>query len=837
MPWGRVMRDSIGAHRIGAGSPCVTGGTMGQNYFMGALADIKGTPRTLDTMSDWFAERRIQNQTKYAVIGPGGTVYPSREGVCLFPRNHDSADDLPYFVQRHAGTGGARDTGYAKPAFTRVDFDTALLRTTGKVVTSVRIEARARKYSPTDCSSTSAPTLPPYADSAFVRITFHVSDRTAGLPYTERDEHIWKKFATADIDQDNVDLWNYFDAGTQWQTDSWCSFNVDLQGYLVFTADSADAYHNCTAPGTYRIMRILDSAMPASACEFVCFPASRFEVNGMTGEMLCRYNAAGLDSTEAIPCLDFCTVLSGYRTMTKVIAAAAQRFDNVWPYDTSEFLRPKALDTWSESNTSNTIYETAQAFWRPAEAYAYRTPTKPGGKLASASERVYNNAGIFADDTGGTANAFRLFDWRTPAMNAGTRWLSAGVVTLFSPFGQPLEERDILGLYSAARFAHENTVPKLVARNARYNAVGFESFEDGRGTIDTTAHTGRWCYRLPASYASTGVFKIVIGDQARSKGMLLRLWVRRTYHSYSDADIPIAIDSAFGTGTFVKVAQTGAWALYERVCNVSAIGAGVVADLKLKDNLPSDTVWVDDVRAQPFDAEMICYVYDPATLRPVATLDDQHFAALFQYSSEGKLVRKLRETERGIKTVAETQYHVPDMFDRAGDSASATVFGGPSGFARTAMSGAGARDRAPAATPTRIDLLDANLGPGGLDWQLLGGRSVDLSRLNADSLRAALGVDTSAFSEDRLDRLKGAGFESAARVRDVMEARRLEARMAEIVERGRGDLTDEQRRALSDELSILAERRRQLMREHLGVDEQGLRELYRSLDAAEEKGR
>jgi YD repeat-containing protein len=72
-------------------------------------------------------------------------------------------------------------------------------------------------------------------------------------------------------------------------------------------------------------------------------------------------------------------------------------------------------------------------------------------------------------------------------------------------------------------------------------------------------------------------------------------------------------------------------------------------------------VWVDDVRLQPAQAQVTAYVYDRTTLKLLASFDDQHFGLFYQYDSEGRLVRKLVETERGRKTVQETQYNVPKV--------------------------------------------------------------------------------------------------------------------------------------------------------------------------------
>ena len=52
-------------------------------------------------------------------------------------------------------------------------------------------------------------------------------------------------------------------------------------------------------------------------------------------------------------------------------------------------------------------------------------------------------------------------------------------------------------------------------------------------------------------------------------------------------------------------------------------------------------------------------MYDVKSLRLLTLFDDQHFGLYYQYNSEGQLVRKLIETERGLKVITETQYNTP----------------------------------------------------------------------------------------------------------------------------------------------------------------------------------
>jgi hypothetical protein len=71
------------------------------------------------------------------------------------------------------------------------------------------------------------------------------------------------------------------------------------------------------------------------------------------------------------------------------------------------------------------------------------------------------------------------------------------------------------------------------------------------------------------------------------------------------------------------------------------------------------SIYVDDIRMQPLTAKMSTYVYDINTFNLLTQFDDQHFGAFYQYNKEGKLIRLLKETERGMKTIKETQYNIP----------------------------------------------------------------------------------------------------------------------------------------------------------------------------------
>ena len=94
---------------------------------------------------------------------------------------------------------------------------------------------------------------------------------------------------------------------------------------------------------------------------------------------------------------------------------------------------------------------------------------------------------------------------------------------------------------------------------------------------------------------------------------------------------------------------------WQRVYIPFTIPAGTVSITVTFENdngIASDD-YFDDIRIQPFDANMVTYVYDPVTYRLVAQLDANNFAMFYIYDEQGGLEKMKVETEQGIKTVKE----------------------------------------------------------------------------------------------------------------------------------------------------------------------------------------
>lgn len=74
----------------------------------------------------------------------------------------------------------------------------------------------------------------------------------------------------------------------------------------------------------------------------------------------------------------------------------------------------------------------------------------------------------------------------------------------------------------------------------------------------------------------------------------------------------------------------------------------------------SPGLYIDDIRIHPLEAEMESFVYDPTTYRLLATLDRNNYATYYQYDHEGRLTIVKKETEKGVKTLQESQSYLKE---------------------------------------------------------------------------------------------------------------------------------------------------------------------------------
>jgi Leucine-rich repeat (LRR) protein len=366
-----------------------------------------------------------------------------------------------------------------------------------------------------------------------------------------------------------------------------------------------------------------------------------FKLDKLTGSIVFERN----DCPTKIP---LSCVFGPQSTLDNVIAASAVTHSDDW-----------SLAYLGQGSVSNPFTTGERGKWRPKATYT------PVSAVNAANDKTYN-AGTFR---------YKPFNWKTSEKSNNPGWLRSSDVLRYSANGDVVEERDVNDIKSTAKFGYQNALPYLIAENAEYASVMFESFENkysgkfedgflenGGASDATTFHSGKNSLKITG--ASTVTLKtFTVNSQIKMNGVQFKVWVKGTVSNTLFLQLVDAGSIVTATLPAQRLAGSGEWSLYEAVVspsNFSTFATASTYSLKIQ-HTGAGVIYVDDVRVQPSNSEMTTYVYDNTTLRLLAVLDDQHFGLFYQYNAEGKLIRKLVETERGVKTLEETQYNSPKV--------------------------------------------------------------------------------------------------------------------------------------------------------------------------------
>lgn len=427
-------------------------------------------------------------------------------------------------------------------------------------------------------------------------------------------------------------------------------------------------------------------------------------------------------------------VFSDNATIGNNTYTPAANIANSWYYNEpyEHYYPYAAANNPCSYGTSYNLYQlNKRGKWRLHSTFAYEAKNGTSGSLLSLSESYKNQtSGINATqystyaipytdqytpdnstDKNYEAGTYTLgiFNWRNTngnIFNTNTgRWLRTNLITKYSPHGDPLEESNILGIKSCAKYGYNKTLPYLTAQNAEYNSVYFESFENaynypgdncatGTNCVEdecsinnrtSDAHSGYYGYTIHGN----SEYNIRVADIANyplstdaERQFSVKFWAKGTTCSNNNVeeinnticglrvyypDYTPTPPTPEDDGKITYLATSGDWHLFEKIVNNNNNGLRV----QIKTYQPifplscSCTLFViDDVRIQPIDAQMNCYVYDNKTQQLLTTFDDQHFGTYYQYNEKGQLVRKIIETERGKKTVQENQYNTPKKINQ-----------------------------------------------------------------------------------------------------------------------------------------------------------------------------
>lgn len=126
-----------------------------------------------------------------------------------------------------------------------------------------------------------------------------------------------------------------------------------------------------------------------------------------------------------------------------------------------------------EGDPFNPYVRGTRGNWRKCKTYVQLT--------GRTQDKLNGNTNVRED---GTYTSFSPF-WKAPQKNTQDPWQKSldtwkmtSEVTVYSPYGMELENKNALDIYSSAVYGYNNSLPLTVAANAKYKEVAFDGFED-----------------------------------------------------------------------------------------------------------------------------------------------------------------------------------------------------------------------------------------------------------------------------------------------------------------------------------------------------------------------
>ncbi|MEM7037180.1 MAG: hypothetical protein AAF570_09395, partial [Bacteroidota bacterium] len=379
-----------------------------------------------------------------------------------------------------------------------------------------------------------------------------------------------------------------------------------------------------------------------------------FRVDPETGEV--RYHLNAYDCIGIpINCLQFCD--PQVLVLDQALSATTQTFRDEWPHELDERF-PAGASSYEKGELGR---------WRSTDNLQYRSETELGSKYGKPA-RVYKAAGTFDD--------FVPYNHQIPAMNDSLAWLRTASATQYNENGHLAESVDERRRPTATQYGYDGLLPVAVAVNAGLDEVIFVGFETAKSAGDMTdfdgwkvrkthrrweglvAHTGEKCIEMKAALRLPDKQMKAL----QGKDVEVNVWVRFE----KEEEVPDLLESfeiqekllnsQVRKTPMEHIARVGEWNLFR--AKFRAQNATMV-HLHHRFGNPVRRVWLDDLCIRPADADVTAIVYDRHDFKQLARFGTQHFAELYQYDLRGRLVRRILETERGRKTVAETHYNLP----------------------------------------------------------------------------------------------------------------------------------------------------------------------------------
>lgn len=346
--------------------------------------------------------------------------------------------------------------------------------------------------------------------------------------------------------------------------------------------------------------------------------------------------------------------------------------------------------------------------WRPLTSYTYLTNRSQSSVSSEVNRRV---DGVYSVPS---------YFWQKPTSPSSFwtktltlednnwRWAWTSEITNFNSAGGEVENVNPLNIYSSAVYGYKQTLPVIVAQNAKYKEIGFDGFEDYYSIAsavvpcikehfkletdfwdyvsDEDAHTGLHSIKYnPSDAAPKFTYNTSIPQTRRTtpevpyhitendklhlfspditgagKKYILSFWVKKdgftsVIQNYTDitASVKVGSTTVNVPASAKKSPVIDGWQQFEYEFEIPGSTASNAVEIKF--NSTGSTYFIDDVRVHPFNATAKSFVYNAKNLRFMAELDENNYATFYEYDDEGALIRVKKETERGIMTLKENR--------------------------------------------------------------------------------------------------------------------------------------------------------------------------------------
>jgi|GEM_PF-3500801 len=136
----------------------------------------------------------------------------------------------------------------------------------------------------------------------------------------------------------------------------------------------------------------------------------------------------------------------------EVLQVSAATFSDSWPLSFDDV----------NLNDKSSFLNGSEGVWRNDGAFVYQQERKLSQPLNVAKDGTFD---------------IESFNWEHADLDAIPNWTRATTMTEYSPFSYELENRDVLGIYSAALYDYGGHLPSANGANMRNREMAFTSFE------------------------------------------------------------------------------------------------------------------------------------------------------------------------------------------------------------------------------------------------------------------------------------------------------------------------------------------------------------------------